>query len=69
MVYGGVDRVVPPEQNCMMFAPRLRDAGVEVKEIARNAYAHHPHGLELDDTTLAEFFKKAFEASTEAKAK
>ena len=69
VVYGGVDRVVPPAQNCKMFVPRLKAAGVEAREIARASYAHHPHGLELDDTTLAEFFKKAFEASTAAKAK
>ena len=69
VVYGGVDRVVPPAQNCKMFVPRLREAGVEVKEIARAAYAHHPHGLELDDTTLADFFKKAFEDSTKKATK
>ena len=60
LLYGGVDRVVPPEQNCKMFLPRLKAAGVEVKEVARAAYAHHPHGLEVDDPALADFFEKAF---------
>ena len=69
LLYGGADRVVPPAQNCKMFMPRLKAAGVEVKEVARGAYAHHPHGLEVDDPAIAEFFKKAFASRAAAKAK
>ena len=69
LLYGGVDRVVPPGLNCKMFVPRLKAAGVKVTEVARGAYAHHPHGLEVDDPAIAEFFKKAFGACTSAKAK
>ena len=68
LLYGGVDTVVPPAQNCRMFVPRLKAAGVKVTEVARGSYAHHPHGLEVDDTTLAEFFKKSFAASAAKKA-
>ena len=59
VVYGGVDRVVPPAQNCEMLIPRLKAAGVDVTVEKRAAYAHHPHGLEIDDTRLADFFEKA----------
>jgi len=69
LLYGGVDRVVPPGLNCKMFVPRLKAAGVKVTEVARGAYAHHPHGLEVADPAIAEFFKKAFGACTSAKAK
>ena len=68
LLYGGVDRVVPPAQNCKMFVPRLKAAGVKVTEVARGAYAHHPHGLEVDDVALAEFFKKSFGARAPGKA-
>ena len=69
LLYGGVDRVVPPAVKCNMFVPRLKAAGVEVKEVARGSYAHHPHGLEIDDQSIAEFFKKAFASRAAAKAK
>ena len=69
LLYGGVDSVVPPAQNCMMFVPRLKAAGVSVTEVARDSYAHHPHGLEVDDTTIAEFFKRTFVARSSAQGK
>jgi pimeloyl-ACP methyl ester carboxylesterase len=59
LVYGVADRVVPPETNCELFAPRFRQAGGRLVVNARKAYAHHPHGLEIDDTAIADFFRKA----------
>lgn len=69
VVYGGVDAVVPPALNVKMLVPRLKAAGVTVDVLARAAYAHHPHGLEIDDPLLANFFKKAFAASGACKGK
>ncbi len=63
VVYGGVDTVVPPNQNCRVLIPRLKAAGVDVTVIQRASFAHHPHGLEVDDVTLARFFQKARAAS------
>ena len=63
ILYGGVDRVVPPAQNCEMLIPRLKKEGVAVTVCRRPAYAHHPHGLEIDDTTIADFFSKAFQGA------
>jgi pimeloyl-ACP methyl ester carboxylesterase len=58
LVYGGADRVVPPATNCELFAPRFKAAGGDIKILKRRAYGHHPHGVEVDDKTLAEFFIK-----------
>jgi len=59
LVYGGVDAVVPPEANCEMFLARFKAAGGDIKVDERKSYAHHPHGLEIDDTAIADFFVKA----------
>jgi pimeloyl-ACP methyl ester carboxylesterase len=56
LVYGGADRVVPPEMNCELFAPRFKAAGGSIKVVKRGAYGHHPHGVEIDDTSIAGFF-------------
>lgn len=58
LLYGGCDRVVPPEMNCEVFVPRFKAAGGEITVMRRDLYGHHPHGVEVDDVTLAEFFKK-----------
>ena len=60
LLYGGSDQVVPPSVNCEMFVPRFKAAGGNVKVVKRGAYAHHPHGVELDDWSIAKFFQDAW---------
>ena len=59
LVYGGADDVVPPETNCELFIPRFKAAGGKIKVDRRGAYGHHPHGLEIDDRSIADFFRGA----------
>ena len=59
LVYGGADRVVPPETNCEVFLPRFKAAGGQATVDRRGAYGHHPHGVETGDTRLAAFFYEA----------
>ncbi len=57
LVYGGCDTVVPPAQNCMIFAERFKAAGGDLQEIPRNLFGHHPHGLDPDKTQpIVDFF-------------
>ena len=58
IVYGGQDQTVPPGLNSAIFIERLRNAGASVKDIFRGGYGHHPHGIELDDLTIKEFFDR-----------
>ena len=61
LLYGGADRVVPPEQNCEIFAARYRQlGGMKLTVVRRGAYGHHPHGVEESDTSIADFFVRAF---------
>ena len=58
LVYGGADTVVPPAANCERFAARFKEAGGQIEVVARGAYGHHPHGLDLDEIgTILSFFK------------
>lgn len=56
LVYGGADRVVPPENNCEAFIPRYQAAGGNPIVCKRNLFGHHPHGLEESDQSIANFF-------------
>lgn len=56
LVYGASDDVVPPATNSEPFARRYKEAGGNITVKRRYAYGHHPHGLEIDDTTIADFF-------------
>ena len=56
LLYGGVDAVVPPARNCEPFAERFKAAGGGIKVIKRAAYAHHPHGVEVNENTIKDFF-------------
>ena len=56
LLYGGADQVVPPASNCELFIPRFKAGGGDIKVVRRGAYAHHPHGVELDDWEIARFF-------------
>ena len=57
LVYGGCDTIVPPAQNCRIFAERFKAAGGNLKEIPRDFFGHHPHGLDPDKTRpIVDFF-------------
>lgn len=56
LLYGGVDQVVPPASNCELFIPRFKANGGEIKVVKRGSYAHHPHGVDLDDLEIVNFF-------------
>ena len=57
LIYGGSDKVVPPDQNRRLFAERFTKAGGELQEIPRNLFGHHPHGLDPDKTQpIVDFF-------------
>ena len=56
LLYGGVDQVVVPSLNCEPFIERFVAAGGKVKVVKRAAYAHHPHGAEVGDMTIVNFF-------------
>lgn len=59
LVYGGCDTIVPPKQNCLLFAERFKAAGGELKVIPRDLFGHHPHGLDPDKThPIVDFFAK-----------
>ena len=58
LLYGGQDQTVDPKDNCELFIPRFKDAGGDIKVVRRYAYGHHPHGVEIDDTSIADFFLK-----------
>ena len=57
LFYGGVDTVVPPKRNCLAFIERYKAAGGARMEVCpRASFAHHPHGVEPDNTTICDFF-------------
>ena len=56
LVYGGADNVLDPKLNSEVFIPRFKAAGGDLKVVYRAAYAHHPHGFEESETTVADFF-------------
>jgi len=69
LLYGGQDSTVPPATNCERFVPRFRAAGGKIQigvprtyeagDFGRNAYGHHPHGLEPDEQQpLVDFFER-----------
>lgn len=60
LLYGGRDTTVPPERNCLVFAPRFEAAGGELTLVRRSTFDHHPHGLEPNETPLiVNFFNRA----------
>lgn len=65
LLYGGKDATVPPERNCLVFAPRFEAAGGELTLVRRGTFDHHPHGLEPNETALIiNFFNRANPAKT-----
>ena len=61
LLCGGKDTTVPPERNCLRFAPRFEAAGGELTLIRRSEFGHHPHGLEPNESAVfVNFFNRAF---------
>ncbi|MGI6495608.1 MAG: alpha/beta hydrolase family protein [Kiritimatiellia bacterium] len=59
LLYGGMDSLVPPAANAEVFVPRFEAAGGDIQVVNRAAYGHHPHGVELDETSIiTDFFDK-----------
>jgi len=56
LLYGGQDQTVPPEYNAELFEKRFKNAGGDIKVVQRGGFGHHPHGVDLDDTTIKDFF-------------
>ena len=57
LLYGGADNVVPPAANAETFAARFKAEGGDIKVVKRGMYGHHPHGVEVDETTIKDFFE------------
>lgn len=60
LLYGGKDTVVPPDFNCRRFAAAYKAAGGKpqnLKVVCRGSYEHHPHGVEVDENTVIDFFR------------
>ena len=58
LVYGGADNILTPELNSKIFIPRFKKAGGDITVVYRYAYGHHPHGVEIGETTIKDFFEK-----------
>ena len=57
LLYGGADNVVQPAANAETFAARFKAEGGDIKVVKRGMYGHHPHGVEVDESTIKEFFE------------
>ena len=57
LLYGGQDQTVNPALNCLLFADRFKAAGGNIRVVPRGCYGHHPHGVELDEMTVINFFQ------------
>ena len=58
-VYGQADVVVPPDENCTMFAEAFSAAGGVVEMIAKEGVGHHPHSLK-DPSAIVDFILAAY---------
>ena len=54
LIYGADDLVVPPADNCELFAERFRKHGGSIQIVKRPTWGHHPHGLD-DPAQIVEF--------------
>jgi lysophospholipase L1-like esterase len=53
-VYGESDQVVPPEENTIPFAEKIRSNGGNIMLIAKPGIGHHPHSL-INPSRITEF--------------
>lgn len=67
LIYGADDLVVPPADNCELFAERFQRHGGSIQIIKRNLWGHHPHGLD-DTVPIVEFFRPAETLKKEAES-
>ena len=58
LVYGGQDKSCPPELNAIPFISRFKAAGGEewLTVLYREYFGHHPHGVDVDEDTIIDFF-------------
>lgn len=49
LLVGTADTVVPPDENALPFAERLRAEGADFRLVEKPGAGHHPHGLEPPD--------------------
>ena len=54
LIFGADDLVVPPADNCELFAERFRKHGGSIQIVKRPSWGHHPHGLD-DPAQIVEF--------------
>ena len=57
IAYGGQDQTVTPSLNSEIFISRLKAAGAEPIVKYRYAYGHHPHGMEIGERVIPDFFE------------
>lgn len=55
LLYGGHDLVVDPKENSIAFIERFKAAGGDITVVCRKAYGHHPHGVEVDEWSVADY--------------
>ena len=58
LLYGGQDGTLDPNLNARLFASRFKKAGGDITVKCRDLYGHHPHGVEVNETTIRDFFEK-----------
>lgn len=56
LLYGATDATLPPCEHAEPFIRRFQAAGGNLKVVKRTSYGHHPHGVELDENTIVDFF-------------
>lgn len=56
IVAGGVDEVVPLQENAGVLLQYAKEQGIEVRQIIKPACGHHPHSLE-DVSPILEFIE------------
>jgi len=58
ILYGGTDTTCVPASNCELFATRFKKSGGDLMMVKRGLYAHHPHGVEVNENTIKDFFER-----------
>lgn len=57
LAYGGADNVLDPKLSSEIYIPRFKAAGGDIKVIYRAMYGHHPHGFEIGEAVVENFFR------------
>jgi len=56
LLYGGQDATLDPDEHARAFAAKFTAAGGDLAVTERPMYGHHPHGVEVDENTIIDFF-------------